>query len=96
MCTWKFSWFMTFNKSCFHNLPGVSEKSDEFKSCIFRVVLGIECRIGYQVKAYSKIFCLSEDPPHLTEARWAHIRDDPSLGTPFGPLSPIQPEIYKL
>ena len=45
-------------------LPGVSEKSDEFKTCIFRVVLGIECRIGYQVRAYSKIFCLSEDPPH--------------------------------
>ena len=46
------------------NIPGVSKKSDEFKSCIFRVVLGIECRIGYQVKAYSNIFCLSEDPPH--------------------------------
>ena len=46
-------------------IPGVSEKSDEFKSCIFRVVLGIECRIGYQVKACSKIFCLSGNPPHL-------------------------------
>ena len=45
-------------------LPGVSEKSDEFKSCIFRVVLGIERRIGYQVKAFSKIFCLSGDLPH--------------------------------
>ena len=43
----------------------VSQKSQtNLKSCIFRVVLGKECRIGYQVKAYSKIFCLSEDPPH--------------------------------
>ena len=45
-------------------IQGSSEKSDEFKSCIFRVVLGIECRMGYQVKACSKIFCLSENPLH--------------------------------
>ena len=45
-------------------IPGVSEKSDEFKSCIFRGVLGLECRIGYQMKTCSKIFCLSGDPPH--------------------------------
>ena len=51
-------------------LPGVSEKSDEFQSCIFRVVLGIECRMGYQVKAYSKIFCLSGNPPHLLRRAW--------------------------
>ena len=43
-------------------IPGVSEKSDEFITCIFRVVLGIERRMGYQVKAYSKIFCLSGNP----------------------------------
>ena len=45
-------------------LPDVSEKSDEFITCIFRVVLGIERRIGYQVKACSNIFCLSGDQPH--------------------------------
>ena len=44
-------------------VPGVSEKSDEFITCIFRVVLGIERRMGYQVKACSKIFCLSGNPP---------------------------------
>ena len=44
-------------------IPGVSEKSDEFITCVFRVVLGIERRMGYQVKACSKIFCLSENPP---------------------------------
>ena len=44
-------------------VPGVSEKSDEFITCIFRVVLGIERRMGYQVKACSKIFCFSGNPP---------------------------------
>ena len=44
-------------------LPGVSEKSDEFITCIFRVAFGIERRMGYQMKACSKIFCLSENPP---------------------------------
>ena len=38
-------------------------ESDEFITCIFRVVLGIERRMGYQVKACSKIFCLSGNPP---------------------------------
>ena len=42
-------------------LPGVSEKSDEFITYIFRVILGIERRMGYQVKACSKIFCLSDN-----------------------------------
>ena len=45
------------------HIPGVSEKSDEFITCIFRVVLGIERRMRYQVKACSKIFCLSCNPP---------------------------------
>ena len=40
-------------------VTGVSEKSDEFITCIFRVVLEIKRRMGYQVKDYSKIFCLS-------------------------------------
>ena len=38
------------------------KKSDEFKTCIFPVVLVIEPRIGYQVKACSIIFYLRADP----------------------------------
>ena len=45
-----------------YQLPGVSKKSDEFKTCIFPVVLVIEPRIGYQVKACSIIFSLRADP----------------------------------
>ena len=47
----------------FDLVPGVSEKSDEFITCIFRVVLGMERRMGYHVKVCSKIFCLSGNPP---------------------------------
>ena len=81
------STFIKYQDQKVNKIPGVSEKSDEFITCIFRVVLGIECRIGYQVKAYSKIFCLSGNPPHLltlTEPRWAHIRDDPLFARGVG------------
>ena len=45
------------------NTSDLPEKSDEFITCIFLVVLGIERRMGYQVKACSNIFCLSENLP---------------------------------
>ena len=57
-------WYMDVMTHVLWVAPGVSEKSDKFITCIFRVVLGMERRMGYQMKAYSKIFCLSEHPPY--------------------------------
>ena len=57
-------WGTLWGKPCATFGTGCLRKVSEFENCIFRVVLRIECRIGHQVKACSKIFCLSEDPPH--------------------------------
>ena len=55
-------WYVFRCISDIRQIPGVSEKSDEFITCIFRVALGMERRMWYHVKACSKIFCLSGNP----------------------------------
>ena len=57
-----FFWAINFRTPCTYR---VSQKSQtNLKLVYFGLYWGhIERRMGYQVKAYSKIFCLSENPP---------------------------------